>query len=61
MNSKQGYFIINSTNTENEQQQQQEKQLSHSKDRGYYVTRGQKYMYQTVLVFSHFIDCCNHF
>ena len=36
MNSKQGYFIIDSTNTEIEQQ------LSHSKDRDYYVARGQK-------------------
>ena len=38
MCSKQGFCIINSTNTETEQEQQ----LSNSKDRDYYVARGQE-------------------
>ena len=42
MCSKQGYCIINSTNSETEQEQQ-EQQLSNSKDRDYYVARDQKY------------------
>ena len=33
------HLIINSTNTETEQQQK----LNHSKDRDYYIARGQKY------------------
>ena len=35
-------FTIISTYTNPEQQEQQQQQLSHSKDRDYYVARGQK-------------------